>query len=258
MRQRAARGQQLAEPRAPASRHRAPAQRCPRARSFRPAASAAAPASGRAAAPATAARIPAAAARRPRSAAGPDSTVPSARWRCARFVVERVAVHPSQARSRSPEGSFHGIPVACTFVPGAWPTISTRAVVETRNTGRGPQRQMRRADPAGARSRRPAPPAVPRRLRRRCHGGRSSATTWSASAPARFQRPQPDFRVQRCLVRRIDAGEIAESGRRRPSHTGPSDRAGGIPRPAYRRKSPGTRPPPPGRAPACARRGTAR
>ena len=44
----------------------------------------------------------------------------------------------SQARNRSPDGSFQGMPVACTFVPGAWPMISSRAVAEIRNTGRGP------------------------------------------------------------------------------------------------------------------------
>jgi hypothetical protein len=44
----------------------------------------------------------------------------------------------SHLRSRSPDGSFHGMPVACTFVPGAWPMISSRAVVETRSTGLGP------------------------------------------------------------------------------------------------------------------------
>ena len=62
----------------------------------------------------------------------------------AAFVVERVAVHlAATARNRSPDGSFHGMPVSCTLVPGAWPMISSRAVCETRNTGRGPTADAR-------------------------------------------------------------------------------------------------------------------
>src|SRR5512139_391666 len=44
---------------------------------------------------------------------------------------------PSQARSWSPDGSFHGIPVSCTRRPGAWPTISRRAVGAAMRMGRG-------------------------------------------------------------------------------------------------------------------------
>src|SRR6202034_3270534 len=47
-------------------------------------------------------------------------------------------VSPSQARSRLPDSSVQGVPLACTFVPGACPAISSRAVAETRRTGRGP------------------------------------------------------------------------------------------------------------------------
>src|SRR5918992_2760209 len=43
----------------------------------------------------------------------------------------------SQVRSTSPEGSFHGIPVSCTRRPGAWPTISSRALLPTRKIGFG-------------------------------------------------------------------------------------------------------------------------
>src|SRR5688500_16016281 len=43
----------------------------------------------------------------------------------------------SHARSTSPEGSFHGMPVSCTRRPGAWPTISSLAVLPTRKTGLG-------------------------------------------------------------------------------------------------------------------------
>ncbi len=56
----------------------------------------------------------------------------------------------SQARNRSPERSFHGSPVSCTFVPGAWPTISSRAVVDTRNTGLGPRGRSEQARQARA------------------------------------------------------------------------------------------------------------
>src|SRR5271169_6816067 len=38
---------------------------------------------------------------------------------------------------RSPEGSFHGMPVSCTRRPGAWPTIISRAVRPARNIGLG-------------------------------------------------------------------------------------------------------------------------
>src|SRR5512139_2662847 len=44
---------------------------------------------------------------------------------------------PSHVRSCSPDGSFHGMPVSCTRLPGAWPTISRRAVGDVMRMGRG-------------------------------------------------------------------------------------------------------------------------
>ena len=56
----------------------------------------------------------------------------------ARGVVERFAVERRARRAaRRPSGSFHGMPVSCTRRPGAWPTISSRALRPTRNTGLG-------------------------------------------------------------------------------------------------------------------------
>src|SRR5712692_7351322 len=43
----------------------------------------------------------------------------------------------SHLRSRSPEGSFQGMPLSCTRRPGACPTIRTRAVGHARRTGFG-------------------------------------------------------------------------------------------------------------------------
>src|SRR5882672_7432566 len=43
----------------------------------------------------------------------------------------------SHSRSRSPEGSFQGMPLSCTRRPGACPTMRTRAVGEARSTGLG-------------------------------------------------------------------------------------------------------------------------
>src|SRR5881396_1878860 len=43
----------------------------------------------------------------------------------------------SHSRSRSPEGSFQGMPLSCTRRPGACPTMRTRAVGEARSTGVG-------------------------------------------------------------------------------------------------------------------------
>src|SRR6267143_2108574 len=43
----------------------------------------------------------------------------------------------SHLRSRSPEGSFPGMPLSCTRRPGACPTMRTRAVGEARSTGLG-------------------------------------------------------------------------------------------------------------------------
>src|SRR6266849_5870980 len=43
----------------------------------------------------------------------------------------------SHLRSRSPEGSFQGMPLSCTRRPGACPTMRTRAVGEARSTGLG-------------------------------------------------------------------------------------------------------------------------
>src|SRR2546425_12958810 len=43
----------------------------------------------------------------------------------------------SHSRSRSPEGSFQGMPLSCTRRPGACPTTSTRAVGHARSTGFG-------------------------------------------------------------------------------------------------------------------------
>src|SRR6266853_1272171 len=43
----------------------------------------------------------------------------------------------SHSRSRSPEASFHGMPLSCTRRPGACPTMRTRAVGEARSTGLG-------------------------------------------------------------------------------------------------------------------------
>src|SRR5256714_346080 len=43
----------------------------------------------------------------------------------------------SHLRNRSPEGSFHGMPLSCTRRPGACPTMRTRAVDEARSTGLG-------------------------------------------------------------------------------------------------------------------------
>src|SRR6266705_1232229 len=43
----------------------------------------------------------------------------------------------SHSRSRSPEGSFQGMPLSCTRRPGACPTMRTRAVGDARSTGLG-------------------------------------------------------------------------------------------------------------------------
>src|SRR5438093_12618051 len=43
----------------------------------------------------------------------------------------------SHSRSRSPEGSFQGMPLSWTRRPGACPTMRTRAVGEARSTGLG-------------------------------------------------------------------------------------------------------------------------
>src|SRR5260221_8518551 len=43
----------------------------------------------------------------------------------------------SHSRRRSPDGSFEGMPLACTRRPGACPTTSTRAVGHARSTGFG-------------------------------------------------------------------------------------------------------------------------
>src|SRR6266853_76494 len=43
----------------------------------------------------------------------------------------------SHSRRRSPDGSFHGMPLSCTRRPGACPTTSTRAVGHARSTGFG-------------------------------------------------------------------------------------------------------------------------
>src|SRR2546425_10525655 len=43
----------------------------------------------------------------------------------------------SHLRSKSPEGSFQGMPLSCTRRPGACPTMRTRAVGEARSTGLG-------------------------------------------------------------------------------------------------------------------------
>src|SRR2546428_475589 len=43
----------------------------------------------------------------------------------------------SHSRSRSPEGSFQGMPLSCTRRPGACPTMRTRAVGEARSPGLG-------------------------------------------------------------------------------------------------------------------------
>ena len=75
----------------------------------------------------------------------------SARWRCARCRRTRRGREPSQSRSTSPEGSFQGMPVSCTRRPGAWPTISRRALRPTRNTGRGSNGSVGFAQRAGAR-----------------------------------------------------------------------------------------------------------
>ncbi len=45
---------------------------------------------------------------------------------------------PSHLRSRTPEASVQGVPLTCTFVPGAWLAIRIVAVVDTRRMGRGP------------------------------------------------------------------------------------------------------------------------
>ena len=37
-----------------------------------------------------------------------------------------------------PLASFHGMPLACTSVPGAWPVTSRRVLALARSTGRGP------------------------------------------------------------------------------------------------------------------------
>ena len=53
-------------------------------------------------------------------------------------VIELSAVRPSQFRSRSPDGSSHGMPVSWTFRPGAWPIIRSWADRPACRTGRGP------------------------------------------------------------------------------------------------------------------------
>lgn len=56
---------------------------------------------------------------------------------------------PSHWRSRLPLWSSHGMPLACTLVPGACPTISSFAVAAALTTGLGPKgrlsSQMRQA-----------------------------------------------------------------------------------------------------------------
>ena len=52
-------------------------------------------------------------------------------------VVERFPPIAIQPRSRSPEGSSNGSPLAWTRMPGACPQMQIRAVAESRMTGRG-------------------------------------------------------------------------------------------------------------------------
>ncbi len=66
-----------------------------------------------------------------------ESRTPWARWRCGAGRRTPRGVTPSQARSRSPEGSVKGLPEACTRTPGAWLQMQMRAVVLGRSTGRG-------------------------------------------------------------------------------------------------------------------------
>src|SRR5690606_14563218 len=73
---------------------------------------------------------------------------------------------PSHWRNRSPEASFHGMPVSCTLRPGAWPTMSTRALRAARTTGRGScgsSGAHRRQARASASTRR-SPPVLPGRV----------------------------------------------------------------------------------------------
>ena len=130
--------------------HRAAAQHVGQRVACPPAASGGSPASAPAAGRARAARIPGAAARRRRSAGDRGSKSPSARWRYG--FHRRRCRGPSAARlrRRSPEGSLHERPVSCTLVPGAWLTISRRAVGGGAEHRARTERQMSGADAAGA------------------------------------------------------------------------------------------------------------
>ncbi len=156
MRQRHGGRPKFAEPPDPFG-HRAFAQPVTQGVGTHQQASAAPAASGGRTDPARVARIPAGVAHRRRSAVGRGSTDPSARWRCARR--RRTGPGPSAA-SRADGRRTHrstACPVICTLVPGAWPMISTRAVVGNPENRARAQGQDSLAEAAGERLRRRRP-----------------------------------------------------------------------------------------------------